>query len=734
MNKYDAIVEQILDSIGGKENVSEVFHCVSRLRFYLKDNHKINELKLKQVAEIYESKLEDGQFQILLGEDVHKYYQALMNAINADKDFSKAKRGEIKMSKSTDKDKQLAEQIVQLVGGKENVESLVHCVTRLRFKLKDENKADDEAIKKLAGVMGLARAGGQYQVIIGNNVSDIYDQVMPILGLNSANLEGEATDKDKNPINRFIKLLTKIFTPFLGTLAAAGVLKGFLVLLTVLHVLDAKSGTYLILNAAGDALFYFLPIMVGLSTARAFKINDYVGAIIGAALCYPTLVQAYQAKQSIDFLGIPVILMNYPQTLIPAIVAVGLASILYKFLDKHLPSSLKMIFTPLITIVIAVPLTYLVVGPVTSWLSQGLADVVLAIYAHAKVLAGFILAAIWQAVVLLGLHWAFIPVFLNNIATKGFDPINAMLYCTVFAQTGAALAMVFKAKDVKFKEVGWPAVISGFLGITEPIIYGVTLPHKKAFIFGSVGSAFGGAIAAFSSAKMFGGFASGGIFGIPMFIDQKAGINGSFIGFCLSLVVAFAVSFILTFIFGESVVSSNDDKVAQVKRTEFKDEQVFSPIEGTTVELRDIDDPVFSKGTIGKGVGINPTNNEVRAPFDGTVISVFPTKHAIGLKSKNGIELLIHLGIDTVNLKGKYFDSKVKDGQQVKKGDILEIFDVDAIKKAGYDPVVPVIVTNSNNFDDVILAKNNGDAVEFGDQLLLATVDQGLAESVIVNA
>lgn len=240
--------------------------------------------------------------------------------------------------------------------------------------------------------------------------------------------------------------------------------------------------------------------------------------------------------------------MNYTQTLIPSIVAVWLASILYKLLDKYLPSSLKLIFTPLITLAIAVPITYLVVGPVTSLLSQGLANIILWVYDRARVLAGFILAGIWQAVVLLGLHWAFIPIFLNNIATKGFDPINAMPYCTVFGQTGAALAMVLKSNDVKFKEIGWPAVISGFLGIADPIIYGITLPHKKSFILGSIGSAFGGAFAAFSSAKMFGGFASGGIFGIPMFIDLKEGINSNFIGFSLSLVVAFVIVFVFTFI------------------------------------------------------------------------------------------------------------------------------------------------------------------------------------------
>lgn len=723
MNRYEEVAQAILKAVGGKNNIAEAFHCVARIRLFLKDPRKVADSKLQQIPEIYEFNFTEQQLQILIGNDVNQYYEALMKYINSNKDYSNAKKGKIKMSRSIERDKKLADQIVELVGGKSNISSLIHCVTRLRFKLKDENKANDEAIKELKGVMGVAHAGGQYQVIIGNNVADIYDQIIPLLDTNIKEKTSDNEEGNTNIFNRFIKLLTRIFTPFLGTLAAAGVLKGFLVLLTVLHVLSAKSGTYLILNAAGDALFYFLPIMVGFSTARAFKINEFVGAVIGGALCYPALVAAYQAKQSIDFLGIPVVLMSYPQTLIPAIVAVWLASILYKFLNKYLPASLRLIFTPLITIAISVPLTYLVVGPITSWLSQGLASIVLWIYARASVLAGFVLAGIWQAVVLMGLHWAFIPIFLNNIATKGFDPINAMLYCTVFGQTGAALAMVIKAKDVKFKEVGWPAIISGFLGITEPIIYGVTLPHKKSFIFGSIGSAFGGAIAAIANAKMFGGFASGGIFGIPMFIDQKAGINFSFIGFCLSLVAAFVIAFIITFIWGDKVTSGDDNK-KQVQLAEVKDESINAPVSGTVVELNQVKDDVFSAGTIGKGIAIMPDNDEVHAPFAGKVVSVFPTKHAIGLKSENGVELLIHLGIDTVNLSGKYFSSKVVDGQKVEKGDLLETFDRAKIQKAGYDTVVPVIVTNSVDFDEIIIEKKSGTHVGFTDQLLMAAVDQ----------
>lgn len=731
MNDYAKAINELLIAIGGKDNIDEAFHCVARIRFYLKDEQKVDYTKLGKINEVYEFKFCDGQLQVLLGSDVEQYYSFLMKVLNDNKTCINTRKGEIQMSKSTEKDRKLAEQIIKLVGDKDNVVSLIHCVTRLRFKLKDEQKANDDAIKNLNGVMGIAHAGGQYQIIIGNNVSDIYKEAMQLLNLSTPSQDGENEPKDKNLINRFIKLLTKIFTPFLGALAAAGVLKGFLVLLTVVNVLSAKSGTYMILNAAGDALFYFLPIMVGFSTARAFKINEYVGAIIGAALCYPTLVQAYQAKQSINFLGIPVVLMSYTQTLIPAIVAVWLASILYKLLNKKLPASLKLIFTPLITVAVAVPLTYIVVGPATSWLSQGLANIVLWVYARANILAGFVLAGIWQAVVLLGLHWAFIPIFLNNIATKGFDPINAMLYCTVFGQTGAALAMVLKAKDLKFKEVGWSAVISGFLGITEPIIYGVTLPHKKSFIFGSIGSAFGGAVAAFSSAKMFGGFASGGIFGIPMFIDPKARINFSFIGFCLSLAVAFVIAFIITFLWGDKIdAKSNKNHVSDIS---VKDQAIASPLQGTVIELKNVNDPVFSKGTIGKGIAIKPTNNEVRAPFNGNVISVFPTKHAIGLKSENGVELLIHLGLDTVNLKGKYFKLMVKEGQRVRKGDLLETFNIREIQKAGYDTVASVIVTNEKDFDDIVSEKKEKDFVKLGEPLLLATVDQLMPELTNAN-
>lgn len=722
MNKYDETAKKIISAIGGKNNIAEAFHCVARIRFYVKDQSKINNSALASIPNVYESKLEDRQLQVLMGNDVEKYYGPLMKIMNENKDFSKVKRGEIKMSKSSDKDKQLAEQIVKLVGGKDNVNSLIHCVTRLRFKLKDESKADDDAIKNLHGVMGVAHAGGQYQVIIGNNVADVYDQVMPLLGLSSEKEVTQDDEKEGNVFSRLVALISSLFMPLLGVMTGAGMLKGLLVLFGVLGWVKQGTGTYMILNAAGDALFYFLPILLGFTAGKTFKINPFVGAVTGGALVYPTMVAAATAHKAITFLGIPVNLMNYSQTMLPIVIAIWGMSWLEKGTKRIIPSSVKNLFVPLLDLMIIVPLTYIIVGPIMQTVSQWLSTASLWIYGILPAAAGFIIGGIWQGAVILGLHWAFITVLMNNLMTNHFDPINGIMYCTLFGQVGACLAMGLKAKDKNFKEIALPAALSGLFGITEPIIYGVTLPHKKAFAFASIGSAFGGMVAAACHAGMYT-MPGGGIFGIPAFINPK-GINMQFYGFIASLIIAIVVSFVLTMMFGDTVVPSNSKAKVQVKKAEFKDQAISAPIEGTVVELKDVKDPVFSAGTIGKGIAVKPTNNEVRAPFDGKVISVFPTKHAIGLKSENGVELLIHLGIDTVNLKGKYFESKVKDGQEIKKGDLLETFDVKEIKTAGYDTIVPIIVTNSNNFDDVIPEKKNGDNVKFGDQLLMATVDQ----------
>ena len=356
-SNYQEVARKILVAVGGAENIDEVFNCIARLRFYLRDSNKINYQELGIIPEVSESKFEDGQLQILLGQDVEKYYQVLINLMKQ----TDANRGVKKMSKADEKNKKLAEQIVKLVGGKDNVISLVHCVTRLRFKLKDEKKADDNAIKQLKGVMGVAHAGGQYQVIIGNNVADVYDQVMPLLGLSSEEEVTTDDEKDGNIFSRLVALISSLFMPLLGVMTGAGMLKGLLVLLNVLGWVKQGTGTYMIWNAAADSLFYFLPVLLGFSAAKTFHVNKYLGAVTGGALVYPTMVAAATAHKAITFFGLPVNLMNYSQTMLPIVFAIWGMSWFEKGTKKVVPKVVQNLFVPLLDLMVIIPLTYLMI-------------------------------------------------------------------------------------------------------------------------------------------------------------------------------------------------------------------------------------------------------------------------------------------------------------------------------------------------------------------------------------
>ncbi|MBC1489304.1 PTS beta-glucoside transporter subunit IIBCA [Listeria sp. FSL L7-1485] len=595
----------------------------------------------------------------------------------------------------------LAKEIVKLVGGKENILSVIHCVTRLRFKLRDEKIAETEKIKELKDVMTVVKSGGQYQVVIGDHVSYVYDEVIQVLGIKPDDAAQEEEEpENKSIFNKFVALISGIFMPILGLMAASGILKGFLTAAVTVGWVDTSAGIYEVLYAASDSLFYFLPIILGFSAGKVFKTNQYLSAAIGAALVYPTLVEMYNNGAHLTFLHIPVILMNYTMSVIPVIIAIYFMSKVEKLLVRFIPKSLQLIFIPLLLLLIVVPVSLIIIGPVSTYASQLLAKGALGLYSLSPMIAGFFLAGIWQVAVMFGLHWAFIPIFINNISVLGYDPINAMLYCTVFAQTGAVLAVMLKTKNKELRSLSITATISGFLGITEPAIYGVNLPYKKPFIMACVGSAFGGAIAGMSAAKMFGGFASGGVFGIPMFINPE-GLGWDFWGFLISLVVAFSISLILTYFFGFK--DKIEEPVIQTEKPAILDEAIYSPIQGELIALKDVNDEVFSGGIMGAGAAIIPENGEIRAPFDGTVVSIFQTKHAIGLISKQGVELLIHIGLDTVNLNGQFFDIKVTESDEVKKGDLLGMFDLAAIQKAGYDATTPIIVTNSAALADVIV-------------------------------
>jgi len=453
--------------------------------------------------------------------------------------------------------KDLAEQVVKLVGGNDNIKDLTHCVTRLRFVLKDEKIAKTEDIKKVKGVLSVVQQGGQYQVVIGPQVAKAYDAVCEIIGFkaDSAPAEEEEDGKKGSAFNAIFKTISGIFFPVLGALGASGIVKAMLSLCTTFHLLSQTSGTYQILYAFGDGFFYFLPIILGFSAAMKFKSNPYLGAGIGAALVYPDIITAYGKHASLQFLHVPVMLMNYTSSVFPIILAVYVASKIEKFFKKTLHQSLQMMFTPFFTAIIVVPLTFLVIGPIGTYISSGLAAATTGAYKFSPLLAGIFLGAFWQVIVIFGLHYAFIPVLINNITTMHKDPVNAILCVTVFALSGVALGYALKSKDKEKKAFGFSNVITGLLGVTEPIIYGIALPNRKAFVCAFIGGGIAGGITAAAGTYMYG-FAGGGLLAAPMFINP-AGIDKSFVVFWISAAVAFIVSCALTYLFG---VKAEDKK------------------------------------------------------------------------------------------------------------------------------------------------------------------------------
>ena len=630
----------------------------------------------------------------------------------------------------------LSREIIADIGGKDNVVSVVHCTTRLRFKLKDMKKANDDKLKATDGVISVVKSGGQYQVVIGNNVADVYDTLVKVGGFSGG---GSVSDDDVDNSNmsladKFIDLISGIFNPLLGAMCAGGMIKGFNAMFLAFGWLSTNSGTYVILNAIGDSLFYFLPVILGISSAKKFGINTYLGATIGAALCYPSIVSMASSKTALftvfkgtfleapvhmTFLGIPVISMNYTTSVIPIIIAVWFASKVQKVARKIIPDVVKTFLVPFIVLLITVPVTFLVIGPVATWLGNGVAEIVSAIYNFSPVIAGILMGAFWQVFVIFGVHWGFVAVMMTNIAAMGFDPIIGLSFAASFAQTGVVLAMIFQTKDEKTRSIAIPAFVSGIFGVTEPAIYGLTLPRKKPFILSCIASAVGGGLIGLFGTKTYL-MAGMGIFAIPCAMG-KNGIDMGVYGLMIGMAVAIVLGFALQMIFGKKSVDGNLAEQAAVSATAGsagandsantdtvkaevsynKEEELVAPINGQVVPLSDVKDEVFSSGSMGKGIAIEPQEGKVCSPLDGEVVMVFPTGHAIGLKSTNGAEVMIHIGMDTVELEGKGFTTLVKKGQAVKKGDPLIKFDMEAIKKAGFKLTTPIVVTNSNEYQEI---------------------------------
>ena len=604
------------------------------------------------------------------------------------------------MSNSVRDYEKLAVDIINAVGGKENIVKAARCATRLRLVLKETPKDAHKKVSELTGVITVVENNGQFQVVIGTHVGKVFDKVQTIVDLDDSS-------KDEAPkgtiLNRVIATMSAVFAPFIYILAAAGILQGCLILINMAYPSFQSTGTYEVLSFMSWAPFTFLPIFIAITASRHFKCNMFIAVACCAALVSPTwseIAARIAGGENISFLGIALAETTYTSSVLPPLFLVWILSYVEKFVEKSLPDVVKSLFTPLLCMIIMVPLTIVAIGPVSDNLATAIANGYNSLYNFAPALAAAVIGGLWQIVVIFGVHWGVTPMCLANYDMYGMDTFQAFQTMVVVAQMGAAFGVFLKAKKMETKNVSLSAGITGIFGITEPAIYGVTLKYKKPFICGCVAGALGAVVASFFNVAYYA------YAGLPGLLTVVNAINPenptSIMGMAIGCAIAVIGSIILVQIvgFGEESEEVKEDIIKEVATTLLdNNKEIKNPLSGKVLPLSKVEDAVFSSGAMGNGIAIDPTDNKVYAPFDGTVEFIAETKHAIGLKSDDGVELLIHVGMDTVKMNGKGLDVKTKVNERVKEGDLLLEFDRNEIQKEGYSLITPVVITNSNNYE-----------------------------------
>lgn len=583
----------------------------------------------------------------------------------------------------------MASEIMKYIGGPDNVIDVAHCATRLRFRLKNTDMVDSVQLERTEGVIKTLESGGQFQIVIGNKVSLVYEEILKSHKNLATGQENTGSEEHKNIFDAFIATVAAIFTPVLMVMCGSGVLKGILAI-AVSVGMSTDSGTYLVLYAAADAFFVFMPFLLAFSSAKRFGANQFLAVTLAGSLVYPNLITAIGSGAELTFMGIPLVLLNYHGTVLPVIISVFVLSKVEKLLKRIIPEAVYSFMMPCVALVIMTPLSLLVIGPVLTTAANGLAAAYEMI-ADVPVVAGIIVGAFWEVLVIFGVHWTFVPIMLNNVSLYGADSLSSLVAPAIFSQAGAAFGVFLKTRKQEVKSVAGPAALSGIFGITEPAIYGVTLKYKKPFYMAMFSGAVGAVIAAFSGAAGIGA-------PIPGLLTLPCWAGKGFVMFLVACLVAFVGAAILTWTIGYK-----DEDPAEKTSTEqtVGEKDVYSPLKGKMILLGEVEDEVFSSGALGQGVAVIPEAPEVYAPVDGEVVMVADTKHAVGFASNDGVEVMIHMGLDTVKLEGKYFDIKVKQGDKVKRGDLIAIVDFQKIKEAGYTVVTPVLILNSDSFTEV---------------------------------
>lgn len=597
---------------------------------------------------------------------------------------------------------QLSKEILKLVGGEENIDQVTHCMTRLRFNLNNNDQADKATLKNIPGVMGVTENGGQFQVIIGNEVSDVYKALVSNMS-KIPNGEGapKVEKKHRNPISALFDFISGMFTPILPAIAGAGMIKGIISILVAVGWMSNTSSTYTILSAVGDGAFYFLPILLAVSASKKMGSNVYVGAALAAGLMHPTITTLFQGGNT-SFAGITVIATSYASSVIPIIIAIWITAYVERAIDRITHPSLKMIIVPTMTLLIMVPLTLIAIGPLGGIIGNGLSGGISWLFDNASILASILIGGTMSVLIITGMHYALLPIAVGSIAALGYDFIVPIMFAANMAQGGAAFGVGFKSKNTETKSLSYSTGLTALMGITEPAMYGINMKFKKPFIAALIGGAAAGAfLGAFSVKAYF--ISTVGLPGVASYMGPDVGnLLYALIAAAIGFVVASVVTYVLGFQEEAAAPSATSATVPVVTEdTKLQDVQIFSPMNGEVKPLSLVPDPAFSEEMMGKGFAIQPTEGRAVSPVNGTVMTVSKSGHAIGLVSDLGAEMLIHIGIDTVKLKGQFFSPKVEAGTKVSVGDLLMEFDREEIEKAGYNMITPVIITNINQYTEI---------------------------------
>ena len=587
--------------------------------------------------------------------------------------------------------KKLAERILEKLGGKENVESVVHCMTRLRFVLKDESQVDDEQVKKIKGVIGVMKKSGQYQIIIGNEVASVYKEICALGNFKEKTSVKKIEKKNQNIISEMLDIISSVMSPVIPAIIGAAMIKVLLTVLPMIGILSNTSQTYELLSVIGDGAFFFMPVLIGMSAAKRFNANPYYAVSIALIILHPNFISllkgANEAGQTVKFFNlIPVTYANYSYSVIPIILSVAVLPYIEQFVDKITPKITKNFLKPMLVMLFIAPIVMVVIGPLGAIFGDMLSTAVYFIQDKLGFIAVGLVAAVFPFVVMTGMHHAFTPIKLGVLATTGFEGFICIAeFCANMAQGAAALAVSIKSKNSDIKQSAGSSAFSALVaGITEPALYGTNLRFKKPMIGACLGGLMGGLVGGFFQMKCYG-VATPAIVTIPQYLEE--GNPQSFLYIFITLGVTVVSTFIITYVIGfEDPVEEDDEEMLEEKVTIPLNTglNIVSPLEGHMIELSQVNDVTFSSGVMGNGVAIIPTKGQVVAPFDGTIDVFFKTHHAIGLRSETGVELLIHVGLDTVNLEGKYFTPHRKQGDTIKTGDVILEFDIEKIKKAGY--------------------------------------------------